>query len=132
MTVYGPYTRSDGRQHVIHYDPVTKSRRTQSYPRYLMEIELGRELNLWEDVHHKDENFTNNEVSNLEVKTNFQHLSDHREGKTEYGYFYCPMCGEKFKYPMRRYRHNQLVQGKKGPYCSRSCAGVAKWQTQLT
>jgi len=42
MKVYGPYTRKDGRQHVILYENGT--RKTVSYPKYLLETKLGRPL----------------------------------------------------------------------------------------
>jgi hypothetical protein len=43
MKIYGPYTRKDGRKHVIvHYDGGRI--RTVSYPKWLMEQHLGREL----------------------------------------------------------------------------------------
>jgi len=63
--VYGPYTREDGRKHVIHYDG--KTRRTQSYPRYLMEQHLGRELLPNETVDHINEDFTDDRIENLQL-----------------------------------------------------------------
>lgn len=41
--------------------------------RWKMEKHLGRELKPWEDVHHKDEDKTNNDISNLEVIDHGEH-----------------------------------------------------------
>lgn len=45
--------------------------------RLVMEKVLGRYLEPYEVVHHKDGNKKNNDPSNLEVKTSSQHIKDH-------------------------------------------------------
>ena len=67
IKVYGPYLREDGRKHVIWYDTKTKQRRTQSYPRYLMEQHLGRKLLPEETVDHINEDFTDDRIENLQL-----------------------------------------------------------------
>ena len=64
IKVYGPYTRKDGRQHVIlvHED---LSRQTMSYPKYLMEQHLKRALLASETVDHINNDFTDNRIENL-------------------------------------------------------------------
>lgn len=128
-TVYGPYRRKDGRQHVIHYDAVTQSRRTQSYPRYLMEQHLGRELDSWEHVDHINGDSSDDRIENFQLLTqsanNAKAIKETgREAETYV--FSCPVCGVKTKVELRRVMHNQVKQGKSGPYCSRSCAGKAR------
>lgn len=119
--VYGPYTRKDGRQHVIvvHED---KTKHTISYPKYLMECKLGRSLdpNL-ETVHHKDEDFTNNDLDNLYIISRSEHTKLHSKPAEKY-IFICPNCLGEFEGSASRIRHN-LKQGKSGPYCSKHCAG---------
>jgi len=63
--VYGPYTRKDGRKHVIHYDG--KTRKTQSYPRFLMERHLGRPLLPEEHVDHINGDYTDDRLENLQL-----------------------------------------------------------------
>lgn len=45
--------------------------------RWVMEQHLGRKLEKHEHVHHKDENPENNNLDNLELTTNSQHLKEH-------------------------------------------------------
>lgn len=125
VIVYGPYKRKDGRKHVIHYDNVTNKRRTQSYSRYLMEQHLGRELDSWEHVDHINNDPTDDRIENLQLLTQKENNQKSAVG-TKWFFFDCPVCGVESKVPYGRYRHNQLVQLKAGPFCSRSCAG--KWR----
>lgn len=120
MKTYGPYKRKDGRSHVIHVDGET--RRTESYPRYLMSKHLGRALETWEHVDHVNNDPTDNRIENLQILTQAENNKKSTK-EPEMGNFTCPLCGVGFIMTMRRYRHNQVKQGKAGPYCSRSCAG---------
>lgn len=65
MKIYGPYTRKDGRKHVI----LRKDGKLQtiSYPRFLLEEKLGRKLLPEETVDHIDEDLSNDDLSNLQV-----------------------------------------------------------------
>lgn len=47
---------------------------------YVMEMHLGRRLLRGEVVHHKDENKSNNALSNLEVMTHGDHTREHHTG----------------------------------------------------
>ena len=122
MTVYGPYTRKDGRQHVIHYDGVTK--RTQSYPRYLMEQYLERPLRDDEQVDHINNDYTDNRIENLQLLTQLENINKSSK-RAETKQFNCPVCKIEFTKTLRRWKDNQIKQKKAGPYCSRSCAGKA-------
>ena len=120
MKIYGPYLRKDGRKHiVIVKDDGTK--RTQSYPRYLMEQHLGRELLPEETVDHIDNDFTNDDISNLQLLTLVENVEKSRKPKEIYT-FVCPCCGKVASKDMCQVRHN-LKRGKAGPFCSRKCAG---------
>ena len=71
FTVYGPYTRSDGRQHVVLTKHNTEGsvieRHTISYPKYIVEKYINRYLLPNETVDHIDCDFRNNELSNLRI-----------------------------------------------------------------
>lgn len=45
-----------------------------------MEKHLGRKLEPWEIVHHKDGDTKNNEIENLEIMTVGEHTTHHHEG----------------------------------------------------
>lgn len=52
--------------------------------RYLMEQKLGRYLESWEEVHHRDENELNDAIENLEVMTTQEHTRHHRRYTLDY------------------------------------------------
>ena len=55
-------------------------RRARRDHRVLMEQHLGRRLEPWEIVHHRDENPSNNSLDNLEIKTFGEHTAGHHTG----------------------------------------------------
>ena len=125
MKIYGPYKRKDGRSHIIKIFKSGK-RQTQSYPRFLMEVHLKRKLLLTEHIDHKDDNYTNNNINNLQILTQKQNnikerTRPHRKLKIYKGS--CPICFMHFEKPLYQITANNKKQGKAGPFCSRSCAG---------
>ena len=122
IKVYGPYLRKDGRKHVIHYDTETRTKRTQSYPRYLMERFLGRELLPEETVDHVNEDFTDDRIENLQLLSRGENTRFSSNG-TPMRRSECPVCGKLFSIPWRQYRRNQVVLEKDGPFCSKRCVG---------
>lgn len=121
MKVYGPYTRKDGRQHVILYENGT--RKTISYPKFLLEQKLKRSLRSDETCDHIDNDHTNNSLTNLQVLSRIDNSRKQMAFKpAELGVFTCPVCNCSFTKRMNQVRAN-LKKGKSGPYCSRSCAG---------
>lgn len=121
-TIYGPYKRKDGREHVIIRE--NGKNKTVSYPKYLMECHLGRFLKDDETIHHKDGNVTNNDISNLEVINRSIHISQDVIRLIEQQ-FECPICKIKFKLIGSQLSDaiSNRKQGKTGPFCSKSCAG---------
>ena len=123
MKIYGPYTRKDGRQHVILYE--NNKRKTVSYPKYLLETKLGRSLLPHETCDHIDGNPLNNSLDNLQLLSRSDNIRKHAALlPAELCTFTCPICLCSFTKRMHHIRHNRK-QGKRGPYCSRSCAGKA-------
>lgn len=94
--VYGPYTRKDGRQVVVLKTPGNVyDLQTVSYPKYLVEMYLGRYLSEGETVDHIDGNFNNNNLDNLRVVSRKEHCRSHVNQK-EYHTKYCVICGKEF------------------------------------
>ena len=124
MRVYGPYHRPDGRQHVIISDNGKK--KTVSYPRYLMQQHLGRELTEFETVDHIDGDFTNNDLSNLQILTREANASkwfDDHDKRQKYIELQCTFCGKTFSRTMHRHRYALKRNKNVGYFCSRSCQG---------
>ncbi len=117
--VYGPYTRADGRKHVILYDGVKRT--TLSYPRYLMANHLGRDLLPEETVDHIDGDFTNDAIENLQILTREENSA--KEG--EVVAFICPQCRTRFELRSKKLRNSRVngKKGKVGPFCTKKCAG---------
>ena len=124
--ISGPSEKKGGRLFVGLYNPITKHKTSMSYPRLLMENHLGRKLVNGEEVHHKDENFLNNNLDNLEIVDELQHKRAHGRARSngqiaKMIQLECPGCGEKFerreswiKSSIRNYGTNQF-------FCSQGC-----------
>ena len=71
----------------IVYAPDHPNARKSGYVlehRKVMADHLGRKLEDWEEIHHKDENTLNNEISNLLVTNHKEHRNLHRRKIGEY------------------------------------------------
>lgn len=71
------YLSQDGRLRITYYDKKENKYKTKSYPKYLMENLLQRELSLNEDVHHIDGNPLNNNINNLQIRLKGEHQREH-------------------------------------------------------
>jgi len=121
MKIYGPYTRKDGRQHIVLYED--GKRKTVSYPKYLLEKKLGRSLLPNETCDHIDGDYTNNCLDNLQLLSRADNIRKHAALQPpELITLTCPICLKSFTKLMKDVRWNKK-RTKSGPYCSRSCAG---------
>jgi transcription elongation factor Elf1 len=118
-----PIICKDGRYRIFvkHTDG---SKTVMSYPKYLIEVHLGRYLTDDETVDHIDVNPLNNDISNLRVMTRACHSSIHSVRLTP-TQFVCPICNKEFVLEGARlsYCIQNRNRGKAGPFCSKSCAG---------
>lgn len=129
--VYGPYLRKDGRQHVCLLTP-EGTRKTVSYPKYLVEIRNGKLLGKDETVDHIDNDFDNNSPDNLRIIKRSAHSKDDVRRNLPVT-FVCPTCSTTFKLQGSRLSDakQNRKQGKAGPFCTRSCAGSYSKGVQL-
>lgn len=127
--VYGPYMNYKGRQFVIVISHNGK-KKTISYPKYLMEVHLGRELDPdKETVDHWDTDKYNNEISNLRLIPREEHSANDTR-RVLPAELECSWCGKKFTRSPRVVRDKHR-KGVGGAYCSRSCAGKYARAIQL-
>jgi hypothetical protein len=127
--VWGPYTRQDNRKIVIVVDRKGK-RRTVSYPKWVMELHLGRKLHPdKETVDHWDSNFDNNDISNLRLVPRKEHSANDTR-RVKMVKFNCAWCDKEFERSPRLIR-DKAKKNKSGPFCSRSCAGKYSRRIQL-
>ena len=130
MKVHGPYKRKiDGRQIVIVVEDNGEAR-TVSYPKWLLEMQLGRRLDPdMETVDHWDSNIENNELENLRIVPREEHSrEDTRRVKPVK--FKCAWCQKDFERSPRLVR-DKARKNKAGPFCSRQCAGKYSRKLQL-
>lgn len=137
--VTGPYLRKDGRKHIVLNNSTlpnkTKGKlKTLSWPKALIEVHLNRLLEDYETADHIDEDFTNDDLNNLQVLTRAKNIiksfNENPERYAEYLKFNCFECNEEFLLLARQYRGNQLKQNKAGPFCSRQCSGIHNQRIQ--
>jgi hypothetical protein len=129
VKVHGPYKRKDGRQIVIVIEN-NGSRRTVSYPKWLMELQLGRRLDPdLETVDHIDSNFENNDLNNLRIVPRDEHSADDTR-RVKPVKFTCAWCDKEFERSPRLVR-DKSRKNKAGPFCSRGCAGKYSRMLQL-
>lgn len=130
----GPYTRaSDGRKYMKRYNGTFgENGTTVSYPKYLMEIKLGRYLLPNETVDHKDRDFTNDSIDNLRVINNVQHGKEDSLLRKE-ATFICQICSKSFTVSGKKLHDLNANHWRMrcGPFCSRSCAGKASHRSDL-
>lgn len=128
--VHGPYKRkTDGRSIVIVIDHNGK-RRTVSYPKWIMEMQVGRPLDKdLETIDHIDSNIDNNDLNNLRIVPRKEHSADDTR-RVRPVQFSCAWCNKDFERSPRLVR-DKSRKNKAGPFCTRNCAGKYSRMLQL-
>lgn len=124
--VNGPYKFNyDSRRQFVVITYTDGSKRSISYPRYVMEQYLGYPLPANKDIHHKDGNPENNNIDNLEIVDRIEHRVRH---STKYNFVdtieNCVVCGKEFLYSAKcksNYKHNTGKTFNENPTCSKVC-----------
>lgn len=126
MKVYGPYKRKDNRMHVVivHDDG---RKQTKSYPRYLYEQYNDCVLEAHQTIDHINNDFNDNRIENLQVLSLQDNARKQMKLTPRKTYsFMCPNCGVSTIKFLNEVIGNRK-KGKRGPYCSRKCAGQATY-----
>lgn len=126
------YKNKDGRVRAVIVKDNGKTT-TKSYPRILMEESLGRPLEPYEDVHHKDEDPSNNSIENLEIINHGKHQQLHSK-KYYDKQATCEVCGKQFIWTGVRQScyYRDIKRGKNRIIsCSKKCSSYYGRQEQL-
>lgn len=117
-TIYGPYVRKDGRKHVVlvYSDGFKTSR---SWPRYLLETKLGRDLEDWETVDHIDGDKSNDSPDNLQALSRPD--NSRKSAFSVIGLHKCKWCGSDFQLSVSQRSKRELKTLNR--FCSKSCSG---------
>jgi len=124
MKILGPYKRKNDGRWTINIIKDDGRKTSMSYPKYLIEQNLGRKLLHDETVDHIDRDVDNNSLENLRVIERAEHAKmDAIRVKSLF--FECPYCGVTFERLGGKIKDtfHARRQGKSGPFCSRRCAG---------
>lgn len=128
--IWGPYQRHDLRKIVIVKDLRTGKKRTVSWPKWIMECHLQKQLDPDEStVDHLDFDFHNNDLSNLRIVPRDQHSADDTR-RVKLIKLKCSMCKKDFERSPRLIR-DKSKKGKRGAFCSRHCSGQYARSLQL-
>ena len=96
------------------------------YPlhRVLMENKIGRILLPGEEIHHIDEDKTNDSIDNLELKTKSEHSRYHQEKLAPKRLEIKCACGKIFKLKPRAFMRRISRNKSKKAFCSISCGST--------
>jgi hypothetical protein len=133
-SILGPYTRKkDNRKHIILNNSKlpngTKNKtKTISYPKAILESNIGRKLLKNETVDHRDRNILNDNIENLLIIDRSIHASLDVT-RVNVDAVYCPECNSLF-IPTVNQRN---LKNRAGPFCSKRCSGIygAKIQNNI-
>ena len=119
---YGPYKGKDGRLRLVLVFK-DKTKKSISYPKYLMEKHLNRYLSENETVDHIDGNPLNNDLSNLRVLDRSEHCKNdvvrNKDVTTT-----CIYCGKEFTISGNSmHNRNRKDKNNSGYFCSKECSG---------
>lgn len=114
----GRFVRSDG------YVAIRVGNQYVLEHRHVMAQHLGRDLQTWEHVHHRNELKHDNRLENLELLSVSDHAAHHHDGPVDSTRIDCTclQCGTIFRRRIKEVERNPRT------FCSRACyiAGSAK------
>lgn len=102
--------------------PKANSKKLYPLHRVIAENKIGRLLNENEEVHHINENKSDNHPDNLQILTKSEHAALHR--KVESIEVNCPNCNQSFV--LKPHEHRLRIKRNKTGlvFCSRSCGAT--------
>lgn len=130
MRIYGPYRHPRTKRQIVIVIHNNGKRETISYPKFLMELYLGRKLHKdKETVDHIDTDIDNNTLENFRLLPRAEHSAEDTR-RVDPVKLECSWCSKEF-YRLPRLIRDKARQGKRGQFCSRICAGKYGRNLQL-
>lgn len=121
-SIRGPYSNGNKNRLIVIVEDQEGNKRTVSYPKWLMEVAVGRQLDPdLETIDHIDSNIDNNSLDNLRIVPRAEHSADDTR-RVKPVKLTCALCKKEFERNPKDVR-DKSRRGKAGPFCSRSCAG---------
>jgi hypothetical protein len=119
---YYKFYSDDGRCSISIFRNDGERVKVTAYARYLYETHNRKLLDDDVQVHHKDEDKTNDVIENLEELTFQQHKQRHKETDKRliYVYLNCKVCGILYEVRTNDYKI-KVKQGQKNWFCGREC-----------
>lgn len=131
--VYGPYISRRYNRKFVTIRQADGTWKTKHFSRYKMEKKLGRELLTEEEVDHKDDDITNDDIDNLQILTKAENMK-----KMHASYlsnpifkFICPICKVQAEKMFSRDVKSSWDKGFNGPFCSGKCRTQFRWYVEL-
>lgn len=140
--VYGPYTdKTDGRSRVVlrEIDDNGNTFRggkssSMSLARAKMSVKENRILEAYEEVDHKDEDKTNDNIDNLQILHKYSHelksAAESHLRTSQQTMEVCPNCLSDFF--CESFRKKTAEQKGRSPCCSQSCSSLFYGENQYT
>lgn len=125
LFLYGIFKihKKSGRRHVLLYNPITKESLFIQYSRYIYTVYTNKFIPEGYEVDHIDNNFTNDNISNLQLLTRKENYEKYRKHYTEniqqnyYTELTCNNCNKKFTRQKKRVEKESFENA----YCSKDC-----------
>lgn len=123
--IYGPYFNKSTGRWIVEIDTNNQKERI-NYARFKIQEYLGRLLTTLEEVDHKDENKTNDDISNLQILSKEENVIKTHQIYTQNIIEVCFKCDRKFVMTplQQKNRKKNENKGNNGPFCSRKCASI--------
>lgn len=124
---FGTVSKMSSGRRIIYFTKLDGVQTGTSYARYLMAVKLGHFIADDLEVDHIDNDFTNDNIDNLQVLTSEQNLKKYhkhyKENIQQYYELTCAKCYKKYIVEQKDYTKTLVNTN---TYCSKKCLGLSQ------